>query len=122
MTRHDHYLAHLEEIKASSRAWYWAHREVSLARAMARLEATVPILNAYYSQPCTDCGLVDPEIMQADHLPGTKTNGRNIGRYLGCSTETFRKELAKTEPVCPNCHARRTARRAGPPKTKRRSK
>jgi hypothetical protein len=81
-------------------------------RAARAASAATMILRAKLT-PCVDCGLVDPEIVQFDHVPerGPKlamiavlAGGRNS---LGALT----RELAKCDIVCPNCHVRRSVRR-----------
>ncbi len=67
----------------------------------------VALVDAAKARPCSDCGLDEPEIIQLDHVPerGEKLFTISPGRYVG--TETLIAEIAKCDPVCPNCHARR---------------
>lgn len=60
---------------------------------------------------CVDCGNADPQVMQWDHVdPAEKS--RNIALILSTSPR-LAVELAKCEPVCSNCHIRRTNARRG---------
>jgi hypothetical protein len=68
--------------------------------------------------PCTDCGRKYPYyVMQFDHLPGTLKIAEVA--YLartGVGEDKLRKEMAKCEVVCANCHCIRThKRRTGKP-------
>ena len=60
--------------------------------------------------PCIDCGESDPAVLEFDHL-GDKEYG--IAQMLcdGTSLQRLRREIAKCEVVCRNCHQRRTSRR-----------
>ena len=62
---------------------------------------------------CRDCGLVDPIVLEFDHVRGKKI--ASVGDLVSgwCSWEKVVREVAKCDPVCANCHRRRTARRAG---------
>ena len=71
----------------------------------------VRMVDEMKTRPCTDCGLVAPAIMQLDHVPerGPKKFPVTPGRYVG--VKAFAAELAKCDPVCPNCHAWRGVKR-----------
>lgn len=67
--------------------------------------------------PCTDCHRRWPTyIMQLDHVPGRgekRFSVRGSIRGMAQTEAAILAELAKTDAVCANCHAERTARRAG---------
>src|SRR2546428_8719575 len=64
--------------------------------------------------PCADCGRTfPPEVMQWEHLPGTRKLGNLSTHFSGQSRAAILDELAKCELVCANCHAMRTFERAG---------
>lgn len=69
--------------------------------------------------PCPDCGLRwHPAAMTMDHLnrDGYKnTTGKRVhpGRMIKYPTSLFKKELAKWEAVCSNCHKIREMERDG---------
>lgn len=56
---------------------------------------------------CTDCGEKNHIVLDFDHLKDKKYN---ISRMIhdGFSWEAIKKEIAKCEVVCANCHRIRT--------------
>lgn len=61
---------------------------------------------------CQDCGNDDWTILQFDHVdPTSKESG--ISDMIGRSQKKIEAELNKCEIVCPNCHAKRTAKMFG---------
>lgn len=63
---------------------------------------------------CTDCGLSDSRVIQFDHLPGyVKQFTISDGIRKNLSKDRILAELKKCEPVCANCHIRRTYERGG---------
>lgn len=65
--------------------------------------------------PCTDCGVsYPPYVMDFDHLGEDKTGeiGANIHRW---GVKRIRREIAKCELVCSNCHRIRTHERRQSP-------
>lgn len=67
-------------------------------------------INKLKGAPCTDCGeTFHPDAMEFDHVRGEKW--RNISRLTSASVDTIRKEIAKCDLVCANCHRVRTATR-----------
>jgi hypothetical protein len=56
---------------------------------------------------CVDCGITNHIILDFDHLQNKKYN---ISRMIhdGFSWEAIKKEIAKCEVVCANCHRIRT--------------
>lgn len=77
----------------------------------------VATVRAAKAVPCADCLLRFPTyVMQLDHVPerGPKLfNVRGSARGMGQTEAAILAELAKTDAVCANCHAQRTASRAG---------
>jgi uncharacterized protein YbbK (DUF523 family) len=63
--------------------------------------------------PCIDCGEKDVEVLECDHVRGTKIG--NIGNLIkrNFSWIKIEEELAKCEVRCANCHRRRTNRQFG---------
>jgi len=62
---------------------------------------------------CMDCGIADPIVLTHDHRnPEEKFMkvSKMIGNY---SWKLIRKEMAKCDVVCANCHAKRTAKQQG---------
>lgn len=56
---------------------------------------------------CTDCGITNHIMLDFDHLKDKKYN---ISRMIhdGFSWAAIKKEIAKCEVVCANCHRLRT--------------
>jgi hypothetical protein len=55
-------------------------------------------------KPCVDCGKkYPPEVMELDHVRGTKMFGFGSG-VVKHSVEDVEREIAKCEPRCPTCH------------------
>lgn len=65
------------------------------------------------THPCVDCGESDPKVLEFDHVRGRKKS--NIGNLAtqGYSISSVRKEIAKCEVRCANCHRRKTADERG---------
>jgi hypothetical protein len=62
------------------------------------------------SKPCVDCGGIFPsECMDFDHLSDDKII--DISKSLYRSMEFIKKEIAKCDLVCANCHRIRTYKR-----------
>ena len=59
---------------------------------------------------CTDCGETNPIVLDFDHLKDKKYN---VSRMIhdGFSWAAIKKEIAKCEVVCANCHRIRTHNR-----------
>lgn len=77
----------------------------------------VETVRAAKDVPCADCGDRFPTyVMQLDHVPerGAKHfSARGSIRGMAQTKEAILAEIAKCDAVCANCHAQRTARRAG---------
>lgn len=71
-------------------------------------EAKEYVLKYLQENPCIDCGEDDPIVLDFDHR-GDKI--KNIPRMLqnGTSLSTIKKEIAKCDVRCANCHRRKTA-------------
>jgi len=59
---------------------------------------------------CMDCGETNPIVLDFDHLKDKKYN---VSRMIhdGFSWAAIKKEIAKCEVVCANCHRIRTYNR-----------
>lgn len=82
-------------------------------QVLRRKERNKSLIWEFRSRPCTDCGTVEPEIMEIDHIPEKGKKEFYPGAKLYLNTGSLLRELEKCEPVCPNCHTRRSNLRAG---------
>ena len=76
----------------------------------ARREQAAEVIDAYKCQPCDDCGqTLPPPVMDLDHVVGEKV--APVSMMKSFSRRRISGELAKTVPVCCNCHRTRTRTR-----------
>lgn len=97
--------AYLKGHYARNRPYYLAKARRLNARRWAELKG---LLHELKSRPCTDYGLTYPPwIMEFDHVRGTKdfTVSTNLRSRTPAA---LRREAAKCEVVCANCHRNRT--------------
>jgi hypothetical protein len=67
-------------------------------------------MRAIKDVPCADCGHRYPApCMDFDHVRGRKKFA--VGQCLSLKLSTLKKEIAKCDVVCANCHRLRTHRR-----------
>lgn len=72
-------------------------------------------LAALKSFPCADChGVFPPYVMDFDHLDATLKRF-DVGRARKYSLDEIKREIAKCELVCANCHRIRTHERRQAP-------
>jgi predicted RNA-binding Zn-ribbon protein involved in translation (DUF1610 family) len=60
---------------------------------------------------CASCGFLEAYSMESDHVDG-KTKSFTISKFLSQGNsryEELEEELSKTQPLCRNCHALKTA-------------
>ena len=105
-----------EEEKLYNKAYY-AKRSVAIREKMdARRKLASEYVCTLKSQPCTDCKVsYHPVVMDFDHLSEDKSG--NVSRMVlsGYTLDTIKREIAKCELVCSNCHRMRTMLRRGKP-------
>jgi hypothetical protein len=65
------------------------------------------------SHPCVDCGLLDPVVMEFDHVRGVKLGNVTKMMYQKKRLDLVVAEIAKCEVRCANCHRRKTSRDNG---------
>ena len=85
------------------------HEQERLAKKRAELRsAAAEYIRKAKDIPCTDCGIKYPYyVMQFDHLdPNMKSFGLGGGQVR--SLAQIKREIAKCEVVCANCHMERT--------------
>ncbi len=92
---------------------YEANKQYYKDKAERRKRKTLEWIKGQREKPCTDCGGgFPPWVMQFDHLPG-QTKLFNVGDRAArsYSLDKLRREIAKCELVCANCHINRTYQR-----------
>ena len=94
--------------------WYERNREYHKANVLKRNQAERIRVQAYIKEikevtPCADCGKNYPAyVMDFDHLRDKSFQiGRSGFRFL----TTVKREIAKCDIVCSNCHRERTHKR-----------
>ena len=101
---------------AYHRKHYQANRARYIDQARQRkqalaLQRTEYLISYFASNPCADCGELDPVVLEFDHL---REKSFDIGQSLPYRNwQTILAEIEKCEVVCANCHRRRTAHRRG---------
>lgn len=100
-----------EAERAYQRAWNAKNRKRLRAQDLARREAAKAYIIECKSVPCADCEhQYGPHVMDFDHVRGRKIANIGSGRFHG-SMRALRKEIAKCDVVCSNCHREREYRR-----------
>jgi hypothetical protein len=88
------------------------YRESASSRNKLRRGEVRRLIREAKDRPCSDCGDRFPYfVLDFDHRPGTEKLF-NIGRdaLARCSIDALRREIAKCDVVCANCHRARTYR------------
>lgn len=82
------------------------HKEHSkLSQAIRRGRNIQFIWDYLMEHPCVDCGYSDPIALEFDHVRRQKKFAVAGGSgSFGRSIETIKKEIAKCEVRCANCH------------------
>lgn len=99
-----------------SKAHYQRNKELYKVRANESRRKIRDQIRTYIQQlkettPCKDCGKLYPYyVMDFDHLKDKEFQVSNLAK--GFSLEKVKKEIAKCELVCANCHRIRTHLRA----------
>lgn len=60
---------------------------------------------------CIDCGESDSVVLEFDHVRGKKEFNIGDAVRVGYGVDRVRREIAKCEVRCANCHRRKTAKR-----------
>lgn len=97
------------------REHYTNNKQYYIKKARARREKlreenTYKVVEYLLQHPCVDCKEPDPIVLDFDHLRD-KAREISIMVQKGISWTTIKKEIAKCDVVCSNCHRRRTAKR-----------
>jgi hypothetical protein len=96
---------------AYHREHYLRNKRDYFSAAKRRLERMCEILRTAKDKPCADCGVRYPYyVMDFDHREG-EGKLANVTQLRWMSEETLRREIAKCDVVCANCHRERTWQR-----------
>lgn len=78
---------------------------------LKRRQAAKDYIKACKARPCHDCDIeYPPYVMDFDHVRGKKIAGIGSGRFHS-GLRGLRKEIAKCDVVCANCHREREHQR-----------
>lgn len=96
------------------KAWHVKHRARRLrelhARKLRNRAVFLALMADLKSKPCIDCNNCFPTpAMSFDHVRGTKLY--DVAQMRDQHINAVRREIAKCELVCLNCHAIRTDKR-----------
>lgn len=70
-------------------------------------------LLTFFASGCKDCGETDLVVLECDHVSQSIKRFDIATAMYKTSEKVFLDELNKCEPVCANCHKRRTAKQFG---------
>jgi len=100
-------LRHPEVLKAiAHRSWEKNGRKLLAERKLVLKEAK--------NKSCMDCGVQYPYyVMDLDHRDPTQKTKAVSQMLRRCGLETLKKEIAKCDLVCANCHRIRTFNNRG---------
>jgi hypothetical protein len=98
--------------------WYERNRETHVTntrvyKRKAIAEAQQFIWDYLSTHPCVDCGESNPVVLEFDHVRGRKRKAVGDLARQGYSIDAIRREIAKTEVRCANCHRIKTHRERG---------
>lgn len=103
--RREYARKHYEQNKAK----YIARAAAFKKKAVARNKK---FLRGYAAEHgCADCGEDDWVVLEFDHVRGKKRGDLARMANQGVSIDTLKKEIAKCEVRCANCHRRVTHKR-----------
>jgi hypothetical protein len=71
------------------------------------------IIEYLKNNPCVDCGELDIEVLQFDHIDMIGEKGKRVGDFIGCALNTLKDQIKLCEVRCGNCHIRRTRKQMG---------
>jgi len=102
--RRQHYLANHEKYKDMQKVWNDANAP-DIREANRRY-----IFEYLLDHPCVDCGESNPLVLEFDHVREKKRFSISSVMNSTYSIATIKKEIAKCEVRCANCHRRKTAK------------
>jgi hypothetical protein len=100
---------------AYRRQHYLANRDTYIKREVERIKGyrisnRSRILEYLSTHPCVDCGETDVVVLEFDHRDASTKSGDVTFIAARKSWRTVKREIAKCDVRCANCHRRRTAR------------
>lgn len=103
--------------RSVNKKWYKQNKSKHLLTVKANRERyrneVDDYLDSVKTKPCADCNKVfHPWIMEFDHVDDNKVTGVAQLRRLKATLESIKREVAKCQLVCANCHRARTFGRA----------
>ena len=76
-----------------------------------KIENRLKLFKYLNGNPCIDCGIADPIVLQFDHInPENKLNEISQMITSGYLWESILEEIKKCEVRCANCHSRKTSK------------
>ena len=103
--------------RAYQKERYWSSesiRKQQLILAQKRAVRNRLFIREYLSShPCVDCGETDPIVLDFDHVRGEKVDNIATMTGKGRALSVIKKEIAKCEVRCANCHRRKTWKELG---------
>ena len=87
-----------------------SHKKVVGERKKSVIQSNKEYIKSYlHNKICVDCGFDDWRVLEFDHLP-SEIKTANVSTMVrnGSSLNTIKREIAKCDVVCANCHRIRT--------------
>lgn len=99
--------------RLSDKATYEKHIDKSrkagtLQKSKSRERIKKYLFDYKSNNPCVDCGESDPIVLEFDHFRDKTYTISQMSMHSGLSN--IKKEIAKCEIRCANCHRRKTAK------------
>jgi len=108
-----------EEKNIYHREWYKKNKEIHKARVAKNTKEhrkrNLEFILDYLKVNTCPCGETDPAALDFDHLD-RKTKVCNVSKMVSSgasSLERIKKEVAKCQVLCANCHRKKTAKEFG---------
>ena len=105
-------MTHGRDQRKTNAAYYARNRDREIERVRRRQGARLDLLRELRRRPCADCDRrYEPHQMDFDHRnPPTKSFRLSSSRGMLAGEADLRREIAKCDVVCANCHRVRTIR------------
>lgn len=105
-----------EQTKLYHKGWYEKNKverrkQIRQANKIAIARNRVYVDDYLKEHPCIDCGEQDIIVLDFDHVVGQKRYNVSRMQSMAVSLSALKKEIAKCEVRCANCHRRITHKR-----------